>query len=484
MKELIFILLGFVCLDSVGQISEVNYFSFGNESEEYSTDIDTLGSFLYLVGNTNECGSNDGFVVRYKDDSIYKRVILGSDHIEVIEAIETYSADTLFIAGYTNLNQDYDVYLSKLDTNLNILKTKTIELNSWNFCKDIVMGHGFLIGAGETHNGVDYDAFLFKTNTNLDTLWTYFLPQLENQKLTKVIRYNDSIYIACGYSEVPGKDKEVLLISINTNTGDTLWTNTYGGLNEDYCNSLIRAQDGGLVGFGTTSSFTSPNKDTYLFKVDSAGSFLWSNLHQVQSPSNTLNEDGIDLIELNNGDLIVSAITESLGGYEVKSTMIMKTTPSGNWLGGYIYDGGHDDFPTAMVKVNDTTIYVGGISNSQSFGYSDPSILKLKHVNVNNTINIIQKEQANLCYVGLKEKEDNNKLNVYPNPVKSEFTISSSKNERIEVIIYDLLGQEVFRKKEMTNSSIPLPTVLPFGSYVISVNNNEEVSFLKIIYAK
>ncbi len=484
MKALIFILLGFVSLGGIGQVSEVDYLIFGNESSEYSTDLDTLSGFLYIVGNTNECGSNDGFVVKYKEDSIYKRVITGSESIEIIEAVETYLSDTIFIAGYTNENQDYNVYISKLDTVLNVIETKILELDNWNFCKDIAVGDGFLIGVGETHNGIDYDALLFKVNTNLDTLWTYSLSQTLDQKLTKVISYNDSIYIACGYSEVLGKEKDVLLVSINVNTGDTLWTNTYGGVREDYCNSLIRTQDGGIAGFGTTSSYTSTTKDTYLFKVDSSGSFLWSNLHQVQSASNTLDENGIDLIELDNGNLIVSAITESFGAYGVKSTMIMKTTSVGDWMGGYIYDGGHDDYPTAMMKVDDTTIFVGGIANSQTFGYSDSYLIKIKTINVNNTINILQKEQIKLCYSNVEEETKKERLVISPNPISSEFFIRSNSNEKIQIVIYSLLGKEVFHKNSVTNQSNQFPQNIAFGSYVMKVQKGTTVTFYKIIYAK
>ncbi len=482
MKALIFIFFGLVCFSGIGQVSEVGYTIFGNDSNEYTTDLDTLSDFLYIVGNTNECGYNNGFVVKQKNDSIYNRIVIGADNIKVIESIETYSLDTIFIAGYTNKNQNYDIYISKMDTAFNIQKSATIEFEDWTFCKDIAVGNDFLIGAGETHNGVDYDALLFKMNMNLDTLWTYTYPQIKNQKLTKIISYNDTIFIACGYSEVTGKERDVLLISINTNTGDTLWTNTYGGLNDDECNSVIRALDGGIVGFGTTSSYTSTTKDTYLFKVDSSGSFIWSNLHQVQSASNTLDEKGIDLIELTNGELLVSAITESFGAYGVQSTMIMKTTSTGDWLGGYIYDGGHDDFPTAMRRVNDTVVFVSGIANSQTFGYSDSYILKLKRVNVNNTISIKRKEQVRLCYSDIEHHKNN--LIVYPNPIKTRFVIESNTDENINIMIYDLLGKEIFRKKGMTNSYNEFPQSATFGTYIIKIKKGDSISFLKIIYVQ
>ena len=367
----IFILIFFPFLNLIGQSTDVDYTIIGNECREYSTDLDTLSDFIYLVGNTNECESNDGFIIKTKEDSIYKRTIIGNESIEIIESIETTSVDTIYVGGYTNKNSDYDVYLAKLDTQLEIISTKTIELSNWNFCHDIYAESNFLIGIGETHNNSDYDAFFFKTDNNFDTIWTKSITKEKDQKLTKVIPYNDSIYIACGYTELDGLAKNILLISFNSNTGDTLWTNHYGGIDDDFCNSIIKTNDGGIAGFGTTSSYTSTTEDTFLFKTDSSGLFLWSNLHQVQSPMNVFDDRGVDLVQLQNGDFIVAAITESFGGPGVKSTFIIQTNSLGGFHDGYIYDGGNDDYPTAIIKTSDTSFFVSGIANAQTFGYSD-----------------------------------------------------------------------------------------------------------------
>ena len=207
--SIVTIALVFSYFFTISQSTVVDYTIIGNKSSEYSTDLDTLNGFLYLVGNTNECGSKDGFVIKFREDSVYQRKIIGTESIDLIESIAITSSDTLFVGGFTNRNNDYDIYLAKLDTQLNVIKAKELELGNWNFCYDLAINNTAVLGVGKTHNGVDYDGFIFKVNANLDTIWTTTIANTGNQQLTKVISYNDSIFIACGYTEVIGLAKEV-----------------------------------------------------------------------------------------------------------------------------------------------------------------------------------------------------------------------------------------------------------------------------------
>lgn len=485
-KYFLIILFILIKFEIISQISDINFTKIGNNSNEHSTDVDTLNKYIYLTGNTNECGLNNGFIIKYKNDSVYKRILISDNNINILESIETKNINEIFVAGYTDKNNNYDILLAKLDTNLDIINKKIINLEKWNFCYDLSMNNSNIIGVGKTHNGQNYDAFMFKANNNLDTIWTKKIELNNNQKLNKVIQYNDTIYIACGYTEKNTTNKDVFIVSFNSQNGDTLWTKNIGGINNDFCNSIIKTQDGGIAGFGTTSSYTSTTEDTYLFKTDSSGTFLWSNLHQVQSPSNTLNERGIDLVELQNGNFVVASYTESFGSIDVKSTMVMLTNNIGDWQNGYIYDGGKDDFPTSIIKMSDTSIFISGIANSNSLGYSDSYIMNLKTVDVNNNINIFEKELENLCFVGIdKNNIKNNKQIIYPNPIKNHFVIKDYINQDVELNIIELYGKKLHNIKTQTNKQIEFPKQLSSGIYILNITykNNTKTQH-KIIYAK
>jgi hypothetical protein len=57
---------------------------------------------------------------------------------------------------------------------------------------------------------------------------------------------------------------------IKTNaSGDTLWTRTYGGTNDDEGYSVQRTPDGGYIVAGKTNSFGGGSSDVWLLRLDS-----------------------------------------------------------------------------------------------------------------------------------------------------------------------------------------------------------------------
>ncbi len=475
-------IIGF-CLQIVGQ-NEVTYDVIGNTSSEELSDMDTLNGSVYILGNTNECGSSDGILLKYQKDTVLKRKNIGTWDIEVFTSISVANDDTLFVGGYGNNSADYNVYIAKLDTNLNVIQDKYIELDDWNFCNDLVVRNGFIVGAGENTTYGTYDPFFFRLDYNLDTLWTKTVSLPLEQKISKIIQYNDSIFVACGYTKTDADGKDVFLISINANTGDTLWTSRVGGTRDDFANSIIKTNDGGIAGFGTTSSYNSTNEDTYLFKTDSSGTFLWSNLHQVQSSANVYDDRGIDLVELQNGDLIVAAISRSYGSLDVQSTMIMRTNSTGDWQNGFIYDGGEDDYPVRLIKEDDTTLYVGGINTSLTHGYKDLSVLLFKTVAPNISVQTKEIELTPLCYVSVENKEEES-ISVYPNPVVNDFTVTMDNTfSSIEITISDFTGKLIYKDYISSGERISFPSHTTEGVYLLTIKSNNKTHRQKIIYAK
>uniref|UniRef100_UPI002E78ADE5 T9SS type A sorting domain-containing protein n=1 Tax=Flavobacterium facile TaxID=2893174 RepID=UPI002E78ADE5 len=72
------------------------------------------------------------------------------------------------------------------------------------------------------------------------------------------------------------------------------------------------------------------------------------------------------------------------------------------------------------------------------------------------------------------------KVKLYPNPVKTIFTISLDK-EITTVSIYNLLGQEVLSKSVNGNETSVDVNDLTTGTYFVKVTSNNEVKTLKVI---
>ncbi|MBK6914606.1 MAG: hypothetical protein IPH11_13515 [Ignavibacteriales bacterium] len=58
--------------------------------------------------------------------------------------------------------------------------------------------------------------------------------------------------------------------------GNILWTKTYGGSGDDYAYSIKRTDDGGFIVGGATNSFGVGGLDYYLIKTNSLGDSLWT----------------------------------------------------------------------------------------------------------------------------------------------------------------------------------------------------------------
>ncbi|MFQ5869355.1 MAG: T9SS type A sorting domain-containing protein, partial [Candidatus Zixiibacteriota bacterium] len=61
--------------------------------------------------------------------------------------------------------------------------------------------------------------------------------------------------------------------------GDTLWTRTYGGTDQDVAHSVQQTTDGGFILAGLTGSFGAIYSDVYLVKTDSQGDTVWTRVY-------------------------------------------------------------------------------------------------------------------------------------------------------------------------------------------------------------
>jgi len=129
----------------------------------------------------------------------------------------------------------------------------------------IISGITYSFGNG------DGDVYLIKTDGNGDSLWTKTFGGTGRDKGSSVQQTSDGGYIITGSTESFGNGEEdVYLIKTDVN-GDSLWTKTFGGSDEDEGHSVQQTSDGGYIISGRTYSFGNGEGDVYLIKTDSQG---------------------------------------------------------------------------------------------------------------------------------------------------------------------------------------------------------------------
>ncbi len=89
--------------------------------------------------------------------------------------------------------------------------------------------------------------------------------------------------------------------------GDTLWTKSFGGVQEDQAYSILAEDDGGFVIAGSTRSWGQAETDMLLFKIDGRGTVLWSTA--IGGPGNDICYE----VQRTPGGYILSGTTTSYG---------------------------------------------------------------------------------------------------------------------------------------------------------------------------
>jgi hypothetical protein len=113
---------------------------------------------------------------------------------------------------------------------------------------------------------------------NPDTLWTRIYQEGQRSWAFDIQLTADGGYIVAGYAQMPPELRcDGYLLKIDY-MGNVLWSQTYGGIEDDQFYSVQPAADGGYVAAGCTKSFGFPDNyyNFYLVKTDAGGNMMWT----------------------------------------------------------------------------------------------------------------------------------------------------------------------------------------------------------------
>ncbi len=151
---------------------------------------------------------------------------------------------------------------------------------------------GFII-TGErqlTTNGY-YDVYILRVDSIGDTLWTKTYGGAQEEKGFSGIQTTDGGFIFSGKTQTFASGLSNGYLIHTDNNGDTLWTKTYGGYDYDECRSAYETSDGGFILGGMIWGYGPGALDFYLIKTDSNG-----NSGCLDSSTNTISYNGITII--------------------------------------------------------------------------------------------------------------------------------------------------------------------------------------------
>jgi hypothetical protein len=233
------------------------------------------------------------------------------------------------VAGYTTSfgAGGYDVYLIKTDADGDTLWTRTLGGAREDVGQSVqqTSDSGYIIAATTySFNAGTCDVWLIKTDADGDTLWTRTYGDTSDMAGYSIRQTADGGFVVTGI-RVPtmSRDVDVLLIKTDAH-GDTVWTRTFGGVNEDRGNSVQQTTDSGYIVTGYTASFGAGSYDVWLIKADADGDTLWT-----RTFGGTDWDQGNSVQQTVDGGYIVTGYTASsgAGSYDV---YLIKTDAGGD----------------------------------------------------------------------------------------------------------------------------------------------------------
>ena len=279
------------------------------------------------------------------------------------------------IISTDSMNFHFQVYIIKTDNNGDTLWTKIYGGEDWDWGNSIqqTTDGGFIItGATYSLQTQTGDVYLIKTDENGDSLWTRTYGGVYVEVGNSVQQTTDEGYIITGYTRSTGTgSSEVYLIKTDS-VGDTLWTKTFGGEENDVGYSVQQTTDGGYIITGYTLSFgVSYYYDVYLIKTDSNGDSLWTKVFNGGS-----SDMGYSVEQTTDGGYIISGVTWS-SGYGENDVYLIKTDCNGDTLWTKTFGGvAHESGLTSVQQTIDGGYIVTGTTTSFGNGVEDVFLIK------------------------------------------------------------------------------------------------------------
>jgi len=332
MKKLLLILL---CLPMIGfgQNWEKN---FGGSGDDFGNFVQQTTDGGYIItGETYSYGNGNGY------SDVYLMKIDGNGVEQwsqtfggIIDdwgmSIQQTTDGGYIITGYTRSfgNGGDDVYLIKTDDNGVEQWSQTFGGTGDDYCSSVQQTNdgGYII-TGETYSIVNgsYDVYLIKTDGNGIEQWNQTFGGANNDAAMFVQQTTDGGYIIAGDTYTFGNGyNDVYLIKTDGN-GIELWSQTFGGTDYDWGNSIQQTTDGGyIITGGTTNSIVNGSPDVYLIKTDGNGLEQWS-----QTFGGTDEDEGRSIQQTADGGYIISGKTRSFGNGN-SNVYLIKTDGNGN----------------------------------------------------------------------------------------------------------------------------------------------------------
>lgn len=505
------------------------YKGSGENTDVFNSMVYSLDGALYAAGYSYQPGKDKDYLLVKTDTSgniVWSQTYDGAgNRVDIAEAIVTDGLYNVYITGQSNNGNNYDFVTLKYNS-AGILQWTAIyngtALKNDRAVDLSVDASGNVYVTGESANSLNDDIVTVKYNSSGIQQWVavfngsankndspddmtidnsgniYVTAQTNNGSNTDYVtlKYNSSgvqqwnaVFDGDNQDDSPdaiavdvsgnvyvtgrsrkGPDDDYLTIKYDAN-GTQLWTALYDNVNNDRPNALAINDSGDVYVTGRSDNSSLTNNNDYLtVKYNSSGTKLWASRY---NGSSNLDDIANSIFVALNGDVYIAG--ESNNGLN-NDFIVVKYNSQGIEQWNHTYNGAAnmDDRADKIVSFNPNSgVFVGGKS-SGSITQNDISIIKLK-VWITGEEELIVK--------------NNYEIKAYPNPfndntfIKIPEKLMNVNDETIQLILYDVVGKEVWQYNVINNENIEIQKGnLKPGIYFLKLlgSNNNIIPICKL----
>ncbi|KPJ52923.1 hypothetical protein AMJ39_06520 [candidate division TA06 bacterium DG_24] len=353
--------------------------TYGSAFGEWGYSVEETSDGGYIIAGGAEPyagGQSDAYLIKtdISGDTVWTRTYGGSNWDWGYSAEET-DDDGYIIGGYTGsfgAGGD-DVYLIKTDSSGDTIWTRTYGGPDYDHGRSVDQtsdGGYIIVGEFQPYGGAPKDVYLVKTGASGETVWTRTYGGGDEEYGRSVDQTSDGGYIVGAWAASFGAGGlDVYLLKVDA-SGDTVWTRTYGGQDHEEDRWVRQTSDGGYVMAGFSESFGSGGYDIYVIKTDATGDTAWTRTYGGSD-----DEYGYSVEETGDGGYVIAGYTASFGagGYDV---YLIKTDASGDTVWTRTYGGADDDYARSIDVTSDGGYVVAGYTASFGAGGDDVYLIK------------------------------------------------------------------------------------------------------------
>ncbi|MBN2835121.1 MAG: hypothetical protein JXR48_09165 [Candidatus Delongbacteria bacterium] len=250
--------------------------TFGSTGYEEGKFVhQTLDNGYLIIGQTTSFGAGgyDAWLIKTDSNGNEEwNKTFGGIESDVVYSANNTDDGGFIITGQSDSYGEADLWLLKINSSYNAELNTTLDLNrGYLYSAQQTLDDGYILTG--MYGYPTYNAFLIKTNSNGDVIWNKSFGSSEDDCGYSVFQTQNGGYAITGYISSDTSRQNACLIKTDAN-GNSEWTRSFGGWNDDYGTSIIQSSDGSYIIVGTTATFGEGGWDVWLIKTDSNGNIV------------------------------------------------------------------------------------------------------------------------------------------------------------------------------------------------------------------